>query len=369
MWQRSNNKLWCEYDTNGKVVSAKTKAALVKKLAERNYKIENGRTFKECAEAWLDNHKVEGNTTTSYNSHVERAIQRFGNEYIKDITPDEIQSYLDYLGHLGYAKATVHRAKSILNMIFKYAITTKGSIIRINPCSAVTLPKNLPQKRREPPTDDQIIKIRPDGEMGLFAFFLIFTGLRRGELLALRWEDIDRENKIINVNKAIAYENNQPVEKNRTKTQAGMRTVPLIDALEAVLPDKKEGYIFGDGNKPLTHTQFTKRWLNFCREHDLAYPTVTEHVGANKHVYKATKWHASVTPHQFRHQYATYLENAEVGVYGAQKTLGHSSYVITEDTYTHIRAERQKKDVHDKLNAFINKGETTVPTTVPIVER
>ena len=108
--------------------------------------------------------------------------------------------------------------------------------------------------------------------MGLFAFFLLYTGLRRGELLALKWEDIDFENHVINVRQAVTYGGNQPKIKT-PKTQAGNRKVALLDVLEAELKktpvQSQKGYVFG-GEKPLTASQMRVRWLDWCKEVGLA---------------------------------------------------------------------------------------------------
>lgn len=337
-----------------KELSAKTPNELAKKLAKFNVQAENGRTFAECADSWEEVHagKIGEKTAQSYAPHVRRAKEFFEGRFIKDITPDEVQAYIDSLAEMDMAKDTVHRALVVINKIFKWAITQPGSLIRINPCSAVEMPRGLKQTRREPPAPEQIIKVTPDSEMGLFAFFLLWTGLRPGELLGLQWEDIDRENKLIRIHQVATYANNKAEVKYRTKTEAGIRTVPLLDVLDEVLPNKKAGYVFG-GKEPLSKTMFRKRWLAWCREVGLAECTVEEHYGANGHKYKKTIWKPKVTAYQFRHEYASMLEDEGVSEFDAQHVMGHSSIVITKDIYTQFRERKQMKEstVAQKLNA------------------
>lgn len=366
MWQRKSDNRWCErVDVNGKkdkkLITAKTKAELSKKLKSYATYAENGRTFKESADAWEAAHSgvIEMKTMQSYRPHVERAVNRFGDQYVKDITPDEVQAYVDYLAGKRYARDTVRRALNVVKMIINYEITTPGSVVRINPCMAVKLQKGLKKTRREPPTAEQLIKVTPDSTFGLFAYFLQFTGLRRGELLALRWEDIDRENKIIHVHTGVSYASNQPKLKT-TKTEAGVRDVALLDILADVLPNRKRGYVFGD-DKPLSATQFRKGWISWCRSVGLAEAEVTTHKGKNGHTYTNTKWKPLVTPHQFRHEYASMLEEAKISEFAAKNQLGHSSIMVTKDIYTHIRERKAGQNVAEDLNKFLQeKGKEKV---------
>lgn len=357
MWQRKSDNLYCEYViVNGKrkTVTAKTKPELKRKIAKAATYQEHGRTFTESAEAWQNAHgdNLGGKTVRSYSPHVKRAVAHFDGFFMKDITPDMVQAYIDGLARQRFARATIHRALNVVNMIFDYEITSAGSAVKMNPCGSVKIPKGLQKSRREPPSEDQLIRVTPDSEMGLFAFFLLYTGLRRGELLALKWEDIDFKNKLIHVRKGVTFESNQPHVKDRTKTEAGMRDVVLLDVLADVLPRSKHGYVFG-GEKPLTNTQFRKRWIAWCRSAGLAKELQETHKGSNGHTYTRTIWKPLVTPHQFRHEYASILEDAGISEFSAKSLLGHSSITVTKDIYTHIRERKANKGIADVLNTYI----------------
>ena len=366
MWQRKSDNRWCERvpvkqgGKREKLITAKTKAELNKKLANINTYAENGRTFAESAEAWENAHSgvIEIKTMQSYKPHVERAVERFGDSYVKDITPDEVQAFIDYLASKRFARDTVRRSLNVLRMIINYEITSPGSLTRINPCTAVKIPKGLSKTRREPPTEEQLVKVTPDSNFGLFAYFLLYTGLRRGELLALKWEDIDFDNHAIRIKEVATYASNQADVKQRTKTSAGIRNVALLDVLEDVLRKTKhqsqKWYVFG-GEKPLSATQFRKGWLSWCRSVGLAEADVTTHKGKNGHTYTNTKWKPLVTPHQFRHEYASMLEDAQISEFAAKNQLGHSSILVTKDIYTHIRERKAGKTVADDLNKYLQE--------------
>ena len=358
MFYSEARERWIErvVTADGKVrqISDKTKNGLAKKLAAFSAEKNNGKTFAEYADAWEASRegKIEDKTAQAYASHVKRAKDYFDGRYIKDITPDEVQSYVDHLVEMDFAKDTVRRGLVVVNKIFKYAITSPGSGMRYNPCTAVEIPRGLKQERRQPPTEEQIAKIKPDSEMGLFAFFLLWTGLRPGELLGLRWEDIDRENKTISVHQVATYAGNKAVVKQRAKTAAGIRTVPLVDVLDEALPHGKTGYVFG-GDQPLSHTALRKRWIAWCREVGLAECTVEEHTGSNGHKYKKTTWKPNVTAYQFRHEFASMLEDEGISEFDAQHIMGHASITTTKDIYTQFRDKKKLKNssAAEKLNA------------------
>ena len=356
MYQRANGT-WCEAitlpDGKKKFFYGKTKADVKKKMASWNVAEEKSKTFEEMAKAWWKYHETQTtyNGNEAYSASIKRACERFGDTPLKDITADEIQAYIKDLGGMGYARRTVQLSKDMLNMIYDYAIVQPGSDIKYNPCSAVRIPSGLKKTRRLPPKDEQLAKVKPDSEMGLFAFFLLYTGLRRGELLALTWNDIDRENKIIHVTKEVFYEGNQPQIKP-PKTEAGIRDVDLLDILDKALPANGKGYVFG-GDKPLTKTEIRKRWLQWCRSVDLAEETQTESIGKNGHKYVTKTYKPLVTPHQFRHAYASMLDDAGIDETAAKTILGHSSIVVTKDIYTHLREAKRQRSA-SALNDYIN---------------
>ena len=364
MFYNAEKGLWQEYiyvDGKRKRLSAKRKADLVRKIQSQADKQEHGELFSTVADLWEESHaeKVESTTAGSYKPQIKRMAEFFDGQRINDITPAECQAFIDELARMGYARDTVSRAKHILNRIFNYAITLPGSTLRYNPVAAVQTPRGLPHTRREPPTEDQLIRINPDTEMGLFACFLLYTGLRRGELLALQWEDLDMKEKVLTVSHVIQYDTDKGHLKESPKTEAGFRTVPLPDVLIEILPkDKKRGFIFG-GDTWFSNMRFNRQWLEWCKEVGLAEKEEIRHTAANGHTYTKVKWHALVTPHQFRHQYATDLFHAGVDELDTKSIMGHSSIVVTRDIYQHIGERDKESQAAKKLNEYYSqKGKT-----------
>lgn len=289
-------------------------------------------TFRYVCESWQRQHweRISFKTAESYTAPTNRLLEQFGSLPVADVTAQMVSAFLTKLGKQGYSRRSVQMHRDILNMIFNDAIVS-GHLVS-NPCAAVDLPKNLQTTKRELPADAALDAVKNGGNatFGLFALFCLYAGLRRGETLALRYEDIDRENKLIHITKAVEFVGNNPHIK-APKTEAGKRNAVLLDVLAAQIP-QGSGYIFTrDDGGLLTKTQYHKRWAKYCKEigHD-------------------------ITAHQLRHGFATILYEAGIDDKDAQELLGHSSITITRDIYTHIRQSR-RTETADKLNSFLTQ--------------
>lgn len=313
-----------------KTVYGKTRKELAKKLIALEEAQNKVYTFAYLAEMWEDSHfqTISYGTQVCYTPSLKRAISALGDRKITDITAKDINAVLITLKNQRFSKKTIATQKTVFNLIFNFAIV--NDMAKYNPATAVTLPRNLPQKKRELPDDKDITKVieSVNEPFGLFAFLLLYTGLRRGEALALNWEDIDFEKRTITVNKSIFFEHNRAVLRNHTKTQAGMRTVILVDPLsEELIKRKSKGSIFNIQSE----TSYRHKWY--------AYKKAT---GIN------------FTPHQLRHNYATILYYSGIDAKAAQTLLGHSDISVTQNIYTHIR-QNEMQNVSDKLNSYLQK--------------
>lgn len=316
-----------------KSVYGHTKAELERKVQKEYKKIdaEYNPLFSEIADEWLEEHRqvISLATYKSYDASLKDINTAFQGVPIRSIRPLDIQRYLDQKAAQSYSFSYVNHALIVFRLIFKYALL-KG-IMTVNPCAPVTMPKCKPKKKVKMPSphDLQAVLDNVDAPFGLFPYMLYFTGMRKGELLALRYEDIS--NGYIHVNKAVIFDGNRPIVRPQTKTSAGMRNIPLLEPLEKVLP-KGKGLIFHDGQgNPLTNSAFYKDWKMYLKS-----------VGAD------------FTPHQLRHAFATLCYDANLSPKDAQTILGHSSEQITLNIYTEISKSREEH-IRDSLNRYVTK--------------
>lgn len=316
-----------------KVIYGKTKAELLRKLADYQEAAETGRTFASVAEEWWAQHEptLAVNSVKNYKPAYKRALEHFGEEPLRQITPRDVAAFLrSFVREHHAAEKTVKTQLTIVNHIFRYAVA-EGHL-DANPARDVEPPKAAPRQKRSTPQSDIIARIKSSvsADFGLFAYMALYTGCRRGELLALTWEDIDRKQKTICINKSLYYENGRPKIK-APKTAKGSRTLPLLAKLEEVLPQGTSGLIFQENGTYISEGRFIMKWSQYLKAAGIG----------------------ELTPHQLRHAYATMLFEANVPAADAQELLGHAQYSTTMDIYTDIRAEHQKKVRKGLLNMDI----------------
>ena len=333
-----------------------TKAEVKKKMAAFTAAYEKGLTVDQALDQWLDSKakKVSPKTYEGYQAPVARIRAALGDVHCKDVTPGMVQALVNSIASQGFKRTAVQRPLDILRMMFDWLITDTGSI-SLNPCTAVKLPGGLKQERRDLISRDDAQRVK-DGlslPFGLFAFLLMHTGLRKGEALALT--DKDFSDGVISVTKSVSWINNRPTIKE-PKTAAGIRAVPILSPLAAVLP-KWNGYLFSaDGGKtPLTETEYRHRWEAYCKAAGLCDIQEVRHksTGANNREYVRQVYTPRIVPHQLRHEFATICLDAGLEAADTQEIMGHANIATTQITYQHITASRREKS-YDKLEQFLS---------------
>jgi len=175
------------------------------------------------------------------------------------------------------------------------------------------------------------------------------TGVRLGELLALKWRHVDFENRVLQIQQSL-----WGGEVQTPKTQASIRTICYGEALAAALTERMqvsthiglEDFIFSKSNGESLHPDIVRR--------DVLYP-VLDRLGIDR-------GHRSSGFHAFRHAAAS-LINARTGdLKLAQKLLGHSTLSMTANVYTHTYGESERKAAIELERAIF--GEKPVQRTV-----
>lgn len=290
--------------------------------------------FDKVADDWYEEHSKEigAYTNDCYNAPLKNLKEEYKGLAIVDITTRDIQNFINKLSKKGYAKHTIALRRIVASLIFDYAILQ--GYVQYNPVLATKLPKNAPVKKRDLPNNDDIekVKISLKKPFGLFAYLCLYTGCRRGEALALTYNDIDFTNNLIDINKVVVFKNGKPVIENRAKSASGVRTIPLLEPLKNALNKNKKGYIFTNQNgELLTLSEFNSAWLKYKKAADV-----------------------SLTPHQLRHAFATICFDAGLEEKDTAQIMGHSKIELTMNIYTHIK-ESRKQESANKLNAYLNK--------------
>jgi len=310
---------------NGKRVPfrGRTDTEVDQKMIAYQAKEKQGPLFSEVAEKWKEEHypTISPTTANGYRSSYNRAKERLESIPIKELAPSDIGSLLQDMARKQYARKTVTNQLLVINLICRSAML--DGIIRTNPCTAVSVPKGLKHTPRELPSDEDLLIVKEgwNNPGGLLPYFILYTGCRRGEAMAITFRDIDRKKKVIRINKSVCWANTDPFIKT-PKTAAGTREIILLDKLAEVLP-------LGIGDALLFPGTDGGLMRNVTLRH------------------KWDKWRKltglTLTPHQLRHGYATMLFEAGIEERDAMDLLGHSDIKLTHNIYTHIRKSRKKE--------------------------
>lgn len=344
------------------VFYGKTQKIVKKKMLE--WQKEQGAarklTVSAALDLWLEKKRedVQYKTYEGYQAPAKRIRDALGDVPVDELTPPQIQAFVKAQKTRGYKLSSVQRPLDMLRMIYDDLITTEGSGIKYNPTNGVRLPGGLKQENRDlaPREAIEIVKNSLSHPFGLFAYFMLYTGCRDGEALAIR--DVDIGEDKIRISKEVSWQPNQPVIKE-PKTEDGVREIVLLSPLKAVLPEFK-GYLFSPdgGKRPYTKTEFRRKWDTYCRDVGLATCEIEVHKskGKNNRVYERKKWHNTIVPYQLRHEFATLLFDAQIDAKDAADLMGHASEETTRKWYTHIQDQRREKS-GKKLETYLQEKE------------
>ncbi len=190
-------------------------------------------------------------------------------------------------------------------------------------------------------------------------YIAIYTGMRISEILALKREDIDFENKKIYVRKTLSHvEKGRILLENTTKTYAGMRDVPILDILYKKLIeykiDRKRGFLFLKNGNFIHATSFNSRFQKLCKNADIrVYKKKEPKKGGRKtkRIYQCNITKSRVNTHMLRHTFATRCIENGVSPVVLQRILGHKDIQVTLNTYTSVFSEFKEKEI-DKINSI-----------------
>lgn len=337
---------WCKVKTiNGKRItfySGKDTERQAEKDIENQMMTYTSNIYKQSHNFFVLAEKVIAlkETTTGF-KNVEsykvalKHLTEFYEMDIENIKPSMVQKIIGKMASREYSFSSVSKVKTFLSVVFDYAIVHEDAAIQ-NFMSSIKIPKSAKKGKVTSPPEfarNKILEYGTNVEFGLWAIMLLCTGLRRGELDALKPSNINFEKNEINPTHSVEFIHNQPHVKDRLKTDASEATVPILDILKPYLVEvcqktDKDSFIFG-GAKPLTETQIKKRWNKYCKC-----------IGCNFKV------------HQLRHAFALLLYEAGVDVKTAQRLLRHSDIRTTMNIYTDFSNKMTKKAI-EKVDMYI----------------
>lgn len=329
------------------------------KQSERNLLLdveENGfgnvsekQTFENVALLWLESYQTTVKPTTYQNtkSYLDILIKDyFNNILIENLTVLRLQKITIELSKR-YLNYTIHL--SVINRVLKYAVLL--DIIKANPLDKVIRPKQQEKREKKKFFTKKELTVFLDlakkyASPVLFVAWwtLAYTGLRRGELLALEWSDIDFENRTLRVERTLVRISGQ-LSTQSPKTKKSRRMITLDPRTIEILKNwrlKQKKILFknGAGKSELVFSNSSGGYLMESRLRDDLRKFLRKH-GL-----------PIITVHGFRHTHASILFEAGIEAKQIADRLGHSRIQTTLDMYTHIN-DNQRYAVADRLLDFL----------------
>lgn len=339
-YQREDGLYEVSRTINGKRVRfrGKTCREVDQKILAYREEQAKGRMVEAVVNEWLTMREAELSASANivYRYAADRLIVAMRGKRVSDVKPIDCVRHMDSLKRKGYARGTLTIDMAVMNGVFAYAVLSGD--VDINPAAEVSLPSNLPSKTRHALTVEQEQKVIAcrSGEWWLLGLMLLYTGCRRGELLALDWQDIDRQNGVIHITKKLNYSaGNHPALERHLKNGIS-RDIPLLDALEDILPRGRVGKIFhNSAGGYISASQFNTLWRDYCTDTGLL----------------DADGKPSVTPHCFRHSMATMCYESGLDSRATAAILGDTEKT-TEDIYIELRKRHELTQV-ERLNAYL----------------
>lgn len=329
-------------------------------------------TFGQWSDRFQAAKKADGLSTSQLNSYRNycKTLAPLNNLPIVKVRVGDIQEIINNLAEYNphtfrpTSKKTLIAIKGTAEQIFRMAIDAR--VLEYNPANAVRIPKSAPQEHRRALTEEEqqwIIDTPHRAQRA--AMIMMYAGLRRGELIALTWDDVDLDKKTIRVNKAVEMIKGKPKIKP-PKTAAGNRTIDIPQRLvDFLTPLRKADFEQFPNTRPInllvcrsasgkifTNQAWRVMWESYLKDLNVKYGNFTTKMKKCRPG-GVPMMIPNITPHWLRHTFATLLYLAGVDVLTARDQLGHADIKTTLQIYTHLDKIYKRKSMN-KLDAYLS---------------
>lgn len=304
--------------------------------------------FKDVYEEWYGNYintvreSTWARTAGMFNNHI---LPAFGDKRIATITTKDVQKAVKHWFEL--TTANYKRWYNYVSSVMDYAV--RQGYMKKNPAKAVVLPHHDDPVGDAPEnfwTKEQMNQffncIDKKKHFDIFIMFrtLAYTGVRRGELLALTWNDVSFKQNSIKINKTLTQGNKGRQIVQAPKTRAGRRTIPVDDETIAYLKRWRR----------IQQEHFFRLGINTMKPDQLlftnsknGYQSLNTPSKRLRKIQADNKLTPRITIHGFRHSFISNLLIAGVPVTSVQKLVGHTDPTITLGVYAHVSAKQESE--------------------------
>ena len=351
IYRRKSDGLWVGSlslpDGTRKVFYGKKQSEVIAKLDEAANSLRRGMlpvgtnvTVQEYLENWLENvHKptIRLSSYLNYRKHLKNYIvPGLGKIKLQKLLPQQVQAFYTKKINEGLAPKTVKDIHGILHRALDNAV--KWDILSRNVCDAVTPPR-VPRKEKNVLTIQQahtLIEQVKAHRLEALLVLAVITGMREGEILALRWQDIDFENNSLQVQRAVSYLKGYGYVESEPKTEKSRRMIKLPVFVVNILKQHQ-------AQQEVQRKEVGKAWI----EKKLVFTNAQGYYISSNTLRKVFKsFLVSIDLphmrfHDLRHSAATILLAMNVHPKVVQEILGHSQISVTMDLYSHALPSMQ----------------------------
>jgi integrase len=293
---------------------------------------------------WLKTHKrIKRSTRDDYDRQItlSESIHKVRLDQVK---PAHLQALYDELEERGLSASSIDHVHRVLRIAFRRAVKL-GYILR-PPTEIATPPRSQSVERPTLSAEQARTLLTSDPQHRLHALWVLFLlqGLRSGEALGLRWSDIDFDAGRVSIRHTIKRLKGIGLVPETPKTPSSRRTLTLLPATSAVLRARR----IRQAEEQLKAEQWesSPEWADLVFTTETGRPLDSSDIGRVLHRALRNAGLPLIRVHDLRHTYATLLCEDGCDLIHVQRALGHSSYHLTADTYTHVRPEQGPVTAH-----------------------
>lgn len=319
---------------------AKAEEARVKLLNEKKYSALNDKKFSCYCDSWLElrSTQIKASSYVKYQNALEKHVKPYlGNLYLKDITTEKISAFSQHM--LNKKKLSIKSTRDILTCIHSILTYINKQIDGELSHVEVIYPRESPKTIRvltEQEESDLILYLAEEMNAGKFAVYLALrTGMRIGEICALRWKDISFTDETIHVNNTVQrIKNIDSQGESKTilmigtpKSDKSRRTIPLMPDIAALCrkfyQDNPECFVLTGKEQcmePRKLQRYLKSYTKKCDMEDIHF-------------------------HTLRHTFATRCIEVGFDVKTLSEVLGHASISVTLERYVHPNLNLKRENM------------------------
>ena len=318
--------------------------------------------FIDFLKKWVENVRqtIEPSTYTSYNQIIsDRMTAYFTENPIKlvDIQAIDIQEYYNYLFKDGLSANTVIHHHAIIRKCLDYAYTM--DIIPNNPADKVQRPKKeqfIGNFHNESELNELFEKSKDD-PMELIILVTAYYGLRRSEVLGLKWDAFNFERKTITIKHTVVIVTldgkRQLYQKDRTKNKSSYRTLPLVDEVATKLLELKEKQ---DYFKKAFGKSYSKEYQDYVFVKPDGVLVRPDYISQHFKILLEKNNLKHIRFHDLRHSCASLLLAKGIPMKSIQEWLGHSNFLTTANIYAHLDSNSKQLSAQTLASALsVNK--------------